>query len=597
MLKKVLLLCVLSSIAVFGYTPGTYEGETKGYGGLIKVQVKLSENKIEEVRVLENKETPYVSSVALERIPKEIVEKQSLGVDSVAGATVTSAGLKYAVRLAVEKSGADISALMKKPEVTLIVKKDTEYTADVIVIGGGGAGLAAATSAKQNGASVILIEKMPRLGGNTILSGGAYNAVDPKRQKAQGIEDSIELHYQHTFEGGDKIAKPELVKVYVENAYPALEWLESLGVKFKDEVFTVLGALHPRSHKPEGAVGTGFILAHKEFAEKNGIQIYYDTEAKDLIVKDGRVVGVKAEGNTENITFHANKGVVIATGGFAGDVEYRTKFNPKLTSNILTTNHPGSNATGIIMGEKIGANTLGMEYIQLLPMGDPRTGSLSGNIETRVEDRIFVNKEGKRFVAEDGRRDVMTNALFDQTDAYMWVIVDSQVYPTTDTKNNFNETIGELVAEKRAVSANSIEELAEKIKVPVDILKKTIEDYNKAVEVKKDKFGRKLFGVKIEKSPFYAGARIPTTHHTMGGLEINEKAQVLNKEGKVIDGLYAAGEVTGGIHGTNRLGGNALSDIAVFGRIAGENVAKEGVKVEIKEEKKEETKKQAKEAA
>lgn len=575
MIKKALLICALASFAALGYTPGTYDGEAKGYGGQIKVQVKVSESKIEEINVLENKETNYVGTIAFDKLPKEIIEKQSVGIDSVAGATSTSAGLKMAIRSALEKAGGNPAEFMKKPEVIPVEKKDAEYTADVVVIGGGGAGLAAAVTAKQNGASVILIEKMPRLGGNTILSGGAYNAADPKRQKAQGIEDSTDLHYKHTFEGGDEKADPKLVRIFVDNAYPALEWLESLGMKFNDELFTVLGGLHPRAHKPSTPVGTGFILTYKDFAEKNGIQIFYETEAKELVTKDGRVVGVKGDSKTENITFHANKGVVIATGGFGGDVEYRTQFNPNLKENILTTNHPGSDAVGIMMAEKVGANTVGMEYIQMLPMGDPRTGSLSGNIELSVEDRIFVNKEGKRFVAEDARRDVMTNALFQQPDAYMWTILDSQVYPTTDVKNNFNEAIGELIAENRAVSANSIEELAEKIKVPVENLKKTIEDYNKAVDTKQDEFGRKLFGVKIEKAPFYAGARIPTVHHTMGGLQINENAQVLNKDGKIIPGLYAAGEVTGGIHGTNRLGGNALADIAVFGRIAGENVAKE----------------------
>ncbi|MGF6905556.1 flavocytochrome c [Fusobacterium sp. PH5-44] len=577
MIKKVLLICALTSFALFGYTPGTYDGEAKGYGGQIKVKVKVSESKIEEINVLENRETNYVGTIALDKLPKEIIENQSVGVDSVAGATSTSAGLKMAIRTALEKAGGTPAEFMKKPEIAPIVKKDTEYTADVVVIGGGGAGLAAAVTAKQNGASVILIEKMPRLGGNTILSGGAYNAADPKRQKAQKIEDSTDLHYDQTFKGGDEKADPKLVRLLVDNAYPALEWLEGLGMKFNDELFTVLGGLHPRAHKPSTPVGTGFILTYKDFAEKNGIQIFYETEAKELVSKDGRIVGVKGNSKTENITFNATKGVVIATGGFGGDVEYRTKFNPNLKENILTTNHPGSDAVGIMMAEKVGANTVGMEYIQMLPMGDPRTGSLSGNIELSVEDRIFVNKEGKRFVAEDARRDVMTNALFQQPDAFMWTILDSQVYSTTDVKNNFNESIGELIAENRAVSANSIEELAEKIKVPVENLKKTIEDYNKAVDTKQDEFGRKLFGVKIEKAPFYAGGRIPTVHHTMGGLQINENAQVINKDGKIIPGLYAAGEVTGGIHGTNRLGGNALADITVFGRIAGENVAKEKI--------------------
>lgn len=575
--KKLVLatLVVVISMSSFAYNPGTYKGEAAGYGGKVEVEVKVSKDKIEDIKVLPNKETPFVSSVALERVPREVIEKQKLSVDTVAGATVSSRGVLTAITNAVKAAGGDIKELRKRESKAEIKRVNQEYVADVVVIGGGGAGLAAATSAKQNGASVILIEKMPRLGGNTVLAGGAYNAVDPKRQVPQGIEDSVDLHFKHTYEGGDKKGDPKLVRVLVENAYPALEWLESLGVTFKDEVFTVLGALYPRSHKPTAPVGTGLIIAHKEFAEKNGIKILYETTATELIKKDGRVVGVKAESATENITLNVNKGVVLATGGFAGDVEFRQKYNSKLTENILTTNHPGGDASGIVMAEKVGANLVGMSDIQLLPMGDPVTGSLSGNIETTVEDRIFVNKDGKRFVAEDERRDVMTNALFDQKDAYMWVIVDSKVYPTLEDKNNFNESIGDLIKAGRAVKADSLDELAEKINVPAENLKKTIEEYNKGIDAGKDAYGRKLLGIKFDKAPFYAGARIPTVHHTMGGVQINEKAQVIDEKGNVIPGLYAAGEVTGGIHGTNRLGGNALADITVFGKIAGENVVKE----------------------
>lgn len=576
-IRNILLVALMMFLSAFSfsYEPGSYKGEAAGYGGKIEVEVTVSKDRIEDIKVLPNKETPFISSVAIERIPEMVLKKQSLGVDTVAGATVSSRGVLTAITNAVKEAGGDVKELRKRVPAPEIKKGNKEYIADVVVIGGGGAGLAAATSAKQNGASVILIEKMPRLGGNTVLAGGAYNAVDPKRQIPQGIEDSIELHYQQTYEGGDKKGNPKLVRILVENAYPALEWLESLGMTFKDEVFTVLGALYPRSHKPTTPVGTGMILAHKDFAEKNGIMIFYETEAKDFIVKNGKVTGVKAEDAKNKIVFNAKKAVVLATGGFAGDVEYRQKFNSNLTENILTTNHPGGDGTGIKMAEKIGARLIGMEDIQLLPMGDPITGSLSGNIETTVEDRIFVNKDGKRFVAEDERRDVMTNALFKQKDAFMWVIVDSKVYPTLETKNNFNEPIGDLIKAGRAVKADTLDELAEKIGVPADNLKKTIADYNQSVDTKKDPFGRKLFGIKFDKAPYYAGPRIPTVHHTMGGVEINEKAQVINTKGNPIPGLYAAGEVTGGIHGTNRLGGNALADITVFGRIAGENAAKE----------------------
>ncbi|SNS59760.1 fumarate reductase flavoprotein subunit [Anaerovirgula multivorans] len=559
------------------FTAGTYIGTAAGHNGDLKVEVTVDESSIKEIKILEHKESPGISDPAIERIPKAIVDDQSLAVDTISGATVTSNAVIEAVIDALKQSGADIDALSIKKDGVEVTGENLEYTTDVVVIGGGGAGLAAAVSAHQNGAQVIVLEKMPRLGGNTILSGGAFNAVDPGRQSKQGIEDSIDKHYIQTYEGGDKLGNPELIRTFVENAYPAVEWLESLGMKFNDEVFTVLGGLWPRAHKPSTPLGTGFIDTYEKYINENdGIEVLLDTEAKELIVDGGRVVGVKAKGLKGDVILQANNGVVMAAGGFGANIEMRDQYNenwPSLT-NIKTTNHPGATGDGLAMAEAVGANLIGLENLQLLPMGDPNTGSLSGNIEQGVENRIFVNKSGNRFVDEGARRDVMTKALLEQEDAYMWVVLDQRNYPTPDTKNNFNETIEELIAQGRAFKGDTLEELAEQIGVDSANLVKAVEEFNKAVETGgPDAFGRTLFDAKIEKGPFYAGPRVPTVHHTMGGIEINTSAQVIDKNGNIIPGLYAAGEVTGGIHGSNRLGGNALADIAVFGRIAGESAA------------------------
>jgi len=285
-----------------------------------------------------------------------------------------------------------------------------------------------------------------------------------------------------------------------------------------------------------------------------------DTKASSFIVEDGVVKGVNAESNGGKVTLHANKGVILSTGGFGANLEMREQYNkswPSLKA-ALTTNHTGATGDGIIMAQEINASLVGMEFIQLLPMGDPKTGSLSGNIEQGVQNRIFVNKEGNRFVDEGARRDVMSIALMEQTDAYMWVIVDQHSYPTGDTKNNFNESIDDLVAAGRAFKGETLEELAAQIGVDPANLVSAVDTFNKAVDGSAaDEFGRTLFADKIDTAPFYAGARVPTVHHTMGGVEINELTQVLDANGQIIKGLYAAGEVTGGIHGTNRLGGNA----------------------------------------
>lgn len=560
------------------FKAGTYTGEADGIHGKVQVEVTVDENKILEVKIVKHTETPNVSDLAIKNVPADIVKYQTLAVDTVAGASVTSKAIIAAVTQALEKAGAKIEDLQKKPEKSATSGETIEKQADVIIIGAGGAGLAAAVTAHQKGATVVVIEKMPRAGGNTILSGGAFNAADPVRQSKQGIEDSTEKHYTQTLEGGDKLANPELVKTLTENAYPAIQWLESLGMEFKSEVFTVLGGLWPRAHKPVKPLGTGFIDTYLSYVEKNsnGIEIMYETNAIEIIMENGKAIGVKAEGKDADVVLKANKGVIVAAGGFGANVEMRDANNktwPTLT-NIKTTNHPGATGDGMIMAEKIGANLIGMDNIQLLPMGDPKTGSLSGNIEQGVENRIFVNKDGNRFVDEGQRRDVMTKALFEQKDTSMWVIVDKHSYPTGDIKNNFNETIDELVEQGRAYKAETLEDLAKQIGANPENLVKAVAEFNKAVEKGgKDAFGRTLFKDKLDSPPYYAGARVPTVHHTMGGIQINTSAQVLDKDGKIIPGLYAAGETTGGIHGSNRLGGNALADMTVFGRIAGESAA------------------------
>jgi fumarate reductase flavoprotein subunit len=561
------------------FTPGTYEGTAKGYHGDITLTVTVDENNILEIKS-EHTETEGLGDKAVNTLTEAALEKASLSMDLVSGATYSSQGFLAALEAALVKAGADVEKLKVKESVE-VEKKDQKFDTEVAIIGGGGAGLSAAVSAHQNGAKVLRVEKMPNVGGNTIISGSAFNAVDPKRQPAQGIEDSVEKHFQQTYEGGDKKGDPELVRVLVENAYPTIEWLESLGMKFTDKVFTVLGALWPRSHKPVEPLGTGYINTFMNYINehKDDITVLTEVEAKELLVNaEGAVTGFLAEGKNGKITVNAKNGVIIATGGFGSNVEMRDQYNtiwPKLT-NIKTTNHRGATGDGIIMAEKVNASIVQMEYIQLLPMGDPVTGSLSGNIEQGVENRIFVNAEGNRFVDEGARRDVMTKALMEQTDSMMWVIVDQHSYPTGDTVNNFNETIDSLVKEGRAYKADTLEDLAKQIGVEPANLVKAVEAFNASVDGAKDEFGRTLFMDKLDTAPFYAGKRVPTVHHTMGGIKITPETRVVDQNGEIIKGLFAAGEVTGGIHGANRLGGNALADVHTFGRIAGATAAKEG---------------------
>ncbi|NLJ33813.1 MAG: flavocytochrome c [Firmicutes bacterium] len=500
-------------------------------------------------------------------------------------------------------------------------KAEADKEADVVVLGGGGAGLAAATAAAEKGASVILIEKAAFLGGNTVLAGGAFNAVNPELQGKEELKqalrdeleeileaaegefgdfkgtlatlkeqiqeyfasgetklfDSVELHMIHTYLGGKRtdLAGNEiasdfaLTKTLCTNAPKAKKWLEEHGVEFSDKIDTVLGALWPRTNSVIG-MGNAYIKALSEAARAKDVEIMLETRGKELIMEEGKVVGVKAEDAAgKEITIRAKKGLVMATGGFGANPEMRAKYNTyweDLPLEMPTTNSPHISGDGIVMGEKVGANLVGMGFIQLMPSSHPETGSLFSGVWGSAETQLFVNKDGRRFVNEYAERDVLSKAALQQEDALFFIIVDQQIVGDRD--------IEVMLERKDIFQADTLEELAEMIAVPPENLVAEVEKYNGYVDNQHDPdFGKENFGNRIEEPPFVATPRSPAVHHTMGGLQIDTEARVLAKDGKPIPGLYAAGEVTGGIHAGNRLGGNAQADIFVFGRTAGENAA------------------------
>lgn len=492
---------------------------------------------------------------------------------------------------------------------TVLSNTDT----DVLVIGAGGAGLSAAVSATENGASVIVVEKMPMMGGNTLRSGGAFNSVDPEGQKdtpmdealrstidallakepvsdkhAELIEtvkkqveeydasgstslfDSAEWHALQTLDAGDYIGNIDLILTLTQNTLETKQWLTENGTTWDPTIRTVIGALWNRSAQTTNVSGADFIQALSTKAEENGAKIYLDTKADKLLTEDGKVVGAElTNANGEKVTVNA-KAVIMATGGFAANVEMRQKYNtewPDLGDSIATNNNPGATGDGIVMGEAVGAQLVDMQWIQLMPLYPVSGGGISGY----VNNAIYVNKEGLRYVNEDNRRDVLASAALNQTDATFFVINDMH---EIENVNIPQEQLDYMVEKGMLFKGETIEELAENMGVPADALKETIETFNASVDAQKDEFGRTTWGSKLDKAPYYAGSFTPAVHHTMGGLAINTNAEVLNTNGEVIKGFYAAGEVTGGIHGTNRVGGNAVPDALVFGRIAGANAVK-----------------------
>ena len=594
---------------------GTFEGKAYGNNGWLTVEVTIKDNKITDIKTPGQRETKYLGDTAIREIGKDVLQYQTLNVDNVAGATVTSTAMKTAIAQAIEKAGGDIAAFQKPvPEKIKKVVGITKGSADLIIVGAGGAGLSAAVTAKDLGVkNVLVLEKMPVIGGNTLRCASAFNAADPDRQKALPMTETLkeavvkaisekpvseehaklmadvkakyeaylksgsktlfdcpEWHALQTYNGGDKVGQIPLIRQYSNNVLDTLHWMQSKGSPVMDRVSQGAGALWQRTHQLDAPAGLGLIDPLYQSAVKQGVNFKLGMRVQDLILNDkGRVIGVTATDKVGNkYEFTSKDGVILATGGYSQNKEMRRKSAPHLTPEMVSTNQPGATGDGIVIATRHGADTTGMNYVQVYPLATPGTGALQGRARkmSGLDDVIDVNKNGERFVKEDARRDEFVAAIKKQPGGVVYDINDSSIVKPL---NSFNEDVETLVSIGRIYKADSLADLAKQLGMPADKLEATVAEFNKMVEAKNDpKFGRKLFDRPIVKPPFYATPRAPSIHHTMGGLQISTNAQVLDKNGKPIPGLYAAGEVTGGIHGSNRLGGNATADVLTFGRIA-----------------------------
>ena len=629
--------------------PGTYEGSAQGMNDVLTVSVTVTEDKIEDVQVTAHQETPGIGAplgygtdgaegdTPIAVIPSRIVENQSITVDSVTGATITSYAVMGAVKDALTKAGANTAEWQIKAEKA--APEAFEETADVVVLGGGGAGLAAAISALENGAeSVIIVEKCGAVGGDTLVCGAIYNCPDEELQskgtmtEAQhntikaaiereavsddhkalqetvaaelkayeeagrtDIFDSDAWYALQTYDGGDDVAELDLVKVLTFKARDGYDWINSLGMEFLDKIGQGAGALWQRTHTSTRPMGTGFISTYVDVLKAYGdkVTLHTSTTAKS-IVKDesGKVVGATAEDvNGNTYTFTANKGVVLATGGFAANAKMAQAYNTSGKwgdlSKVKTTNrYACSQGDGIELATAIGSDLNQMEQIQLLYLGNVKDGSLTKypkRVVSHTDQEIFINKEGKRFVQEDGRRDQICLASLEQTDGMFYFLEsgDGADFEDIDTAVSADGFSLRFLEEQGYIYvADTLEELVEKLNaaganMDVETLKATIDAFNTCVENDSDpEFGRTLFSTKLEKGPWVATPRQACLHHTMGGVKIDTECRVLDTNGDVIPGLVAAGEVTGGIHGANRLGGTAVVDTVVFGKLAGETIVK-----------------------
>ncbi|BDU77576.1 flavocytochrome c [Mesoterricola sediminis] len=459
-----------------------------------------------------------------------------------------------------------------------------EESYDVVVIGSGFAGLAAAAEAAGKGASVIVLEKMPVYGGNSIINGGEYNAWTDElhlREKLALGDDSADTHKNDTLKGGDYFGSPELVEVLTSESPKALNWMiDEGGLKLRNVLNRTGGHSKYRTHTCVEGVGRGFTEALRKIAEKRGAKIRLKSEVTWIWRKDvdGPVLGLEVKGAKGPINIRARKAVVMASGGFSRDVAMRLIYNPSLNAGYNCTNHKGATGEMIRFAQAIGADLLHMAFIQLYPYADPETGILDAPAVYPFRGPgygiVYVDEKGKRFVNELERRDVVSRAELATGGKKTFSIFNEKMISKMGTK----EEVEMGMARGRFVKADTLEELGRKIGMDGATLKDTITRHNGYLKDKKDpEFGKAVSApmLLMEEGPYYAIAQWPAVHHTMGGLRTNKEARVLDIWGKPIPRLYAAGEVTGGLHGANRLGGNATPDATVFGRIAGINAASE----------------------
>ena len=619
-----LAMAAVIAVSLFGYgcgaksastssdagVSGDFTATAKGFGGDVSVTLTRTDGAITGCTAEGKDETEGVGSQAIAKMPGEIAESGSIAVDGVSGATVTSTAIKEAAAAALTAAGLNPDDYKTAVENNTTAE-DSTVDADVVVVGAGGAGMTAAITAAAEGKSVVILESQSMVGGNSVRATGGMNAGKTVYQdenefgESAGVEktlktaaekyadnetitalaktvseqwaayqanptgyfDSVELMELDTMIGGKGINDPELVETLCANSADAIDWLDEHGITLHN-VSSFGGASVKRIHRPVNAegktvsVGSYMIPLLQENCEKAGVKMMLDTTATEILTDaNGAAVGVKATGASgETVTVNA-KAVVLATGGFGANLDMVVKYKPEL-KGFMTTNAPGIQGQGIEMAQAIGAATVDMDQIQIHPTVEANTAALITE-GLRGDGAILINEEGQRFIDEVGTRDVVSAAEIAQTGSYSWLVVDQAMADASSVIQGY-------IKKGYTVTGSTYEELGKAMGVDAAAFAETMEKWNGYVEAKNDPdFGRTSFANPLNAAPYYAVKVTAGVHHTMGGLKINANTEVLNEKGEVIPGLFAAGEVTGGVHGANRLGGNAVADFTVFGRIAG----------------------------
>ena len=541
---------------------GDWEGTGDGRNGIILVRSHIENNTIKTIKVVTQSESSFAQDCIKAILGKAIEKQEALNIetDGISGATLTSQGTIDAVNMSISAS----KGLIYQKE-----KKYSDSSTDIVVIGAGGAGLSAAIAAADKDCKVIVLEKQGIIGGNTNYSTGGINAAETSSQKALGIKDTKESFFNDTWNGGHQIGDKTLIRSFVDHAAATIEWLIGLGADLSD-VGLMGGSSIKRTHRPKGgsAIGPHLMkVLHKASMSKD-IEIRTRNKVCGLLAEKGRVTGVQVE-NADGSAYKINaKAVIIATGGFGGNLQMVEKYKPEL-HGFSTLNHNGATGDAFEWVTGIGGGLVQMDQIQIHPTAEAKNHILITEA-VRGNGAVLFNSEGKRFINEMDTRDVVSAAILAQYGQTAFLVFDQKVRESL-------ASIETYVAQGLLSSAETPGNLAEKAGIKdTTAFSEEIGRYNEAQKTGIDKdFGRPASAMPLPLAtpPYYAVEVTPAIHHTMGGIKVDASLHVLKPDGTIIPGLYAAGEVTGGLHGGNRLGGNGVADIVVNGKIAGETAS------------------------
>lgn len=559
------LMFVGTAAAAVSYTPGTYEGEAIGRNGPVKVQVTVAKDRIESIRVVSHNESAGLSDAPINTLPKTIVDKQSLAVDVFSGATFSSKAVIGAVENALKKATKDIKPLLIAPAVTAAVKPPKDETVDVLVVGSGISGMVAGITAAEKGSNVLIIEKQGMLGaGDSMNISTGITAGGSRLIKQLGIENATAKDYADFLVKQAATKKVPIneknVRTYAMRGGELVDWLMDLGVPFgrfqKDKWFHIT--------KDGSAPGPHIVRALSKKIADDNINYRLNSQVVDLLMKDGKVVGATVKTGAGSYKVNA-KAVVMATGGFSASHELVKKWAPEWVGRP-TTGAVSLTGDGILMAQKVGAQTVAMQEIKANYLCHPLTARDGVSLTAITPYNILINHEGRRFV-DEGHASInfKSRAMMKQTGHEAYAIVDQTAMDNLKLMRNY-------AAAGYFVKANTVEELASKLKVDQKAFIKTMKDYMAACQAGKDPEFNRRIQYPIAKAPFYAALVTPSMQSTYGGIKTDEKAQALNADNKPIAGLYAAGATSGHEAYANEVGFAAIIGL-VYGKIAGENAA------------------------